>query len=509
MQGKSEVAFATLQEIASSDEGVVADLALINAHMQRREVDKALAAIDSLEKKRANDPMPWQLRGRALLLNRDLAGARKAFEQAERMAPEYFAATAALAALDVAEGKASDAQRRLDETLRRNPKNAQALMAQAEILSRTGGAKEDIVGTIQKAVEATPNDKAPRLMLVDFHLRQNDPKAALAAAQAAVVTLPESPALFDALGRAQTASGEYNQALSSFGKLQGLLPQSPLPFLRMAMAQSASGDKSAAIASLRKALGVQPDLLEAQRGIAMLALQTNQPSEALAIGQSVQKQRPKEGVGYILEGDVQVASKKWDLAVNAYRAGLKAAPGSELAIKLHTALSLGGKGGDADRFATDWLKGNPKDATVLLYLGDRAIAAGKLKDAERLYERVVGLQPANAVALNNLAWVAGKLGRADAVALAEKANEVAPNQPAFMDTLAMLLSAAEEHARALDLQRKAMAMAPNTTLFKLNLAKIQIAAGERKAAQALLDEISALGDKFSGQSEVDALKREL
>jgi FimV-like protein len=214
-------------------------------------------------------------------------------------------------------------------------------------------------------------------------------------------------------------------------------------------------------------------------------------------------------VGYILEGDVHAAAKSWDLSALAYRAGLKAAPGPELAIKLHTVLTLGGKAAEADRFAADWTKGNPQDAALQLYLGDRAIATNQLADAQRLYDRVIALQPRNAVALNNLAWVAGQLGRADAMSLAERANEAAPNQPAFMDTMAMLLSDKGESARALELQKKAVALQPNVPLFKLNLAKIHIKAGDKEAARGTLNELSALGDKFAGQPEVERLKKGL
>jgi putative PEP-CTERM system TPR-repeat lipoprotein len=507
MLGKTDTALSSLQAIAAADDGVVADLALINAHMQRREVDQALVAIDAMQKKRANDPLPLQLRGRALLLRNDLPGARQAFTQAQTINPDYFAATAALAALDMAENKSADALKRLDTALQRDPKNFQALLVQAEILGRSGGAPDEVAKKIQQAVDAAPSEKMPRLMLVEQLLRRNDPKAALSAAQSAAAALPEVPEVVDALGRAQTAAGEYNQAMSTFGKLDGLLPNSPLPSLRRSMVNMASSDKPQAMQNLRKALEVRPDLLEAQRGLASLSLDAQQPAEALAISRTVQQQRPKEGVGYILEGDVHAAAKNWDRSADAYRAGLKAAPGPELAIKLHTALTLGGKATEADRFAADWTKSNPKDTALPLYLGDRAIATNKLADAQRLYDRVIALQPRNAVALNNQAWVAGQLGRADAVALAERANEVAPNQPAFMDTLAVLLSAKGDNARALDLQKKAVALQPNVPLFKLNLAKIHLKAGEKDAARTLLTEISALGDKFAGQAEVDKLKQ--
>ena len=101
------------------------------------------------------------------------------------------------------------------------------------------------------------------------------------------------------------------------------------------------------------------------------------------------------------------------------------------------------------------------------------------------------------------------LGRADAVSWAERAVATAPNQPAFMDTLAMLLSDKGEHARALETQKKVVAAQPNAPAFKLNLAKIHLAAGDKAAARPLLDELEALGSKFGGQNEVASLKKSL
>ena len=506
MSGKTELAMESLQDIAASDKGVVADMALINAHLRKRDIDKALAAIEDLEKKRANDPMPSLLRSRALLARNDRVGARKALERALEISPTYMAATAALATLDVADGKALDAQKRFESVVQREPKNAQALMALAEIKARNGAPKEEVLDAIRKAIDAAPTDKLPRLMLVEYLLQQKDNPGALSNAQTAVAAIPDAPELLDALGRAQAANGENNQAMSSFNKMASLLPNSPLPHVRMATVHAVLKAPAAAEQSLRKALEIQPNLLVAQRGLAELAMQAKKPADALAVSKTIQKQRPKEAAGYLLEGDVHAAGKSWSNAVDAYSAGLKAAPGTELAIKLYTVQGLAGRTADADRTALEWIKGHPDDAGFRLFLGDRALGTNNLKEAERHYDRVIELQPKNALALNNLAWVAGKLGRADAVSLAERAVAAAPTQPAFMDTLAMLLSEKGEHAKALDLQKKVVAAQPTAPVFKLNLAKIQIAAGDKAAAKQQLDELSALGDKFSGQAEVKRLR---
>ncbi len=507
--GQTEMALQQLQNVASTDTGVVADMALINTHMRARNAGKALEAIDALDKKLPNDPMVSQLRGRALLMRDDRAGARKAFERAHEIDANYFAATAALAALDIVERKPQEAQKRLEAAVQRQPSNAQALMALAEVRGGAGGSKEEVADIIRRAVDAAPTERAPRLMLVEHYLRHNDAKTALTVAQSAAAALPDVPDLVDALGRAQTASGEYNQALTNFNKLVGLMPNSPLPYLRLAMLSTVQKDVPGTEQNLRKALEIQPDQLQAQRGLAELAVAGNRRADAVAISRTVQKQRPTEAVGYLMEGDLQLAAKNWKASEEAYRAGLKAAPGPELAVKLHTALVSGGKAAEADRVSADWLREHPNEPTMLQYLGDRAISANRLSDAVRHYESLLAVQPNNALALNNLAWAAGRLGRSDAVALAEKANQVAPNQPAFMDTLAALLSERNEHARALTLQKRVLELRPNVPLFKLNMAKIHLKAGDKNAAKPLLDELSALGDAFPAQAEVTQLKQGL
>ena len=96
--------------------------------------------------------------------------------------------------------------------------------------------------------------------------------------------------------------------------------------MRLADVQLASKNKDGAAQSLRKSLELKPDLLDAQRGLILLNLDQKKYAEAVTIAQTVQKQRPKEPTGFVLEGDVAVAQKKWDVATEVYRAGLKSVP---------------------------------------------------------------------------------------------------------------------------------------------------------------------------------------
>ncbi|MEN9396767.1 MAG: hypothetical protein RLZ81_1297 [Pseudomonadota bacterium] len=506
--GQVDSAVGELQDIAASDAGVTADMALISAHLGRKDYDKALKAIDAMEKKQPGKPLAAHLRGRTLLAKRDLTGARKSFEQALSIDPTYFAAAASLAALDLAEKKLDEAKKRFEAVLAKEPKHIPALLAIAELRARAGGSKDEVVELIGKAVAANPNDANPRLMLVDFLLRNNDSKQAMTAAQSAVAAMPDNAEVLGALGRAQQESGDLNQAISTFNKLTTMRPLSVQPLLQLAGAQMASGNRDAAASSLRKAIEIQPSSLEAQRGLIMVEVSAKRYDVALKAAREIQKQNPKSPAGLALEGDINVAQRNWDAAATAYRAALKMVASAELATKLHQVLKVSGKVQDAEKFSAAWQKDNPKDAAFMFYLGDDAMARKDFAAAERNYAAVVALQPNSALAYNNLAWVTGKLGKDGALALAEKANSLAPNQPAFMDTWAMLLSAKGDYARALELQTKVVGMQARNGEFRLNLARIHIAGGKKDLARKELDELAKMGDKFPQQAEVaDLLKK--
>lgn len=498
-------AFDELESIAESNSAPNADLALISAHMQRKDFGKALAAVAKLETKQPDKPLAAGLRGQIQLAQKDTAAARKSFEQALVLDPTYFSAAASLATLDMIDKKPADAKKRFESLLAKNPKQGQALLALAELAALQGAGKEEVAGLLTKAVDATPTDVAPRLLLIELHLRANDIKLAVAAAQSAVIAVPASPELLDALGRTQQASGDLNQAAATFAKLVEAQPLSPQALLRLATVQYANKNTTSAEKTLRKALELKPDFLEAQRSLILLDLEAKAYSQALAVARTVQKQRPNESAGFVFEGDIQASQKNWDAATAAYRAGLKVAEAPELAIKLHAVTVQGGKSAEAERLAAAWVKTHPNDARFLFYLGTAATERKDYRAAEDHFLGVIQAQPDNAAALNNLAWVSQQLRRDNAIGYAEKANQIAPNQPALMDTWAMLLSDKGQHAKAIELQTKVLLAEPANAGFKLNLAKIYLAAGDKKKARSELDELTKLGDKSPVQSEVAAL----
>ncbi|MCL2886416.1 MAG: PEP-CTERM system TPR-repeat protein PrsT [Betaproteobacteria bacterium] len=507
-QGKGG-ALDELEDIAAADKGVSADLALIASHMRARQFDKAMQAIAALQKKQPDNPATYNLLAQAQLAKKDVTGARHSFEQALILNPTYFPATASLAALDMAENKPDDAKKRFDAVLAADPRHVLALLAQAELRARDGASQDEVAKLIAKAISANPQDSAPRVILIRHHLKAKDNKKALATAQEAVAAIPDNPELLDALGRCQQLAGDSNQAIITYGKMASLQPASPLADMRLADLHMAAKNRPEAAKHLKKALEIKPDLVEAQRVQIFMALGEKQSGEALAIARQIQQQRPGEAIGFKFEGDIQATLKAWPEAAAAYRRGLKLQPSTELAINLHSVLNAAGDKAEAERWAAAWNKEHPKDAGMLMYQGDLAVTGRQYEQASKLYQTVLDLQPDNPLALNNLAWVAGQLKSPKALEYAEKANRLAPNQPPFMDTLAMLLADQGEDAKAIELLRKALELAPQSAPIQFNLAKVLVKNGQKEAARKELEALAKLGDKFPLQTEVARMQKEL
>ncbi len=502
--GNVAPAMAELESLAAADKSPRADLALIAGRLRQNDSAGALKAVDALQKKMPASPLPDHLRGRILLMKRDTAGAAAAFTAALAKDASYFPSNASLAAIDLAAGKPDLAKARFDALLKADPKNHRALLALAELNIRTGAPAAEVTRLVTEAVKASPGEPGPRLLLVQNLLSNADPKAALVAAQDASAALPNNLDVMDALGRAQLAAGNSQQAVSTFKKLAGLQPRKPLTELRLADAYMANKDSDNAAHSLRRALELDPKLNAARRGLVLLALQDKKPEQALALAREAQKDA-KSGDGFVLEGDVEASRGNWPAAAAALRTALQRSKSSETAVRLHQALLAGKQRAEAERLAADWQRDNPRDATFRFHLGDTALAQNDFAGAETHYRAVVDLQPGNALALNNIAWLMVRQSKPGAVAMAEKANTIVPDRAPLLDTLATALAAENQLPRAIETQKKAVQTSPNDPGLRLNLARLYVKAADKPAARTELQTLAKLGDKFGGQAEVAEL----
>lgn len=508
-RGDASEGFLELESIAGTDTGTAADMALISANINRRDYPAALKAIDQLEKKEPGKPLAPHLRAGVLVLRGDLAGARVSFGKALAADAKFLPSIEGLAELDLRELKPEQARARYETFLKTDPNNARVISALAMLDERAGKSKQDVAATLAKAVAINPSDPALRRQLINYHQQKGDYKLAVAAAQDAVAALPNDPDMLALLAGAQLASREINQAITSYSKLVAARSKSPEPLIALAEAHLAAKSYDDAADAVKRALALAPDSLPANVMAARVDAQSGRHDQALGRARALQGQPATVAQGWALEGDIEVSRRNWTAAAAAFRTALQKQDSVLIAQRVYTALRNAGDRAKAEAFAAERLQKDPQDPEFPFFLATWAIGEKNYAVALTQLERVVRTAPDNVPALNNLAWVQATLKRPGAVANAERVNQILPNQPVFMDTLAFALAAEGQIARAVELQKKAVAMAPEAHGMRLQMARLYLQAGDKAAARAELDTLAKLGDQFAQQSELRELQGKL
>ena len=481
----------------------LADNLLVTSLLQRKEYDKALAAIGTMEKKIQNSPVTFNLRGDAYLGKQDWGNARKNFEEALAIDPAFFPAAANLARLDLRDNKPDAARKRFEAVLEKDKNNVQAMMALAEVAA-VQKQKQEYVRWLEKATKAQPNAILPRAKLADYYLAKKDKTKALNIAHEAVNANPNSPDALDLLGATQLATGDNESALVTYAKLVEKAPNAPAAYLRLAMAQMVAKKLIEARASLQKAIELQPNFSQAQDALIRLDQVENKPDDALRIAHQIQMQRPESPLGFEREADIHLSQKHAGLAIKAYEQALLRGSGSNSLVHLSEAMILAGDSKAAEQRVSTWLKQYPNDNIVRAYAAELYMSEGKDHEAIALYEEWQHAEPNNLLVLVNLAALYLQVKNERALPTAEKALKLAPEQPVVLDTLGWILVEQGQNTRGLDMLRKALSIAPNSANVRYHYAVALAQNGNKAEAKKELQKAMSSGQKFQ---EIEAARK--
>ncbi len=504
-EGREVEGIADLRAISAADAGSTADLTLISTYISKRNFDDALAAIAALEKKHPEDPEPLVLRAHVQNMLGHQEAARSAFEKALAMSPRYFAASRGLADLDVQAKRPQDAVARFEKMIAADPQNTSARLAVVGLKAQMGASRAEIVEALKAAIRAAPSDAGPRLALIKVLTEAREAKQAMAAAQEAAAAIPNRSDILIALAESYFAVRDFNQAASTYRSVAALKPNSPYPYLRMAEAHAANGDPQAAVVSLKKALAIKPDYFDAQAALLSLEMGANRLDDARSLLKQVQSQHPDQANTLALTGDFEAATKNWPAAARSYRQAFDLQPSTPLAMKLYRVLDTLNLEAEKTKLSDQWLRKYPADVTFMAYVGDVALRRADEKAALDWYGKVVKVQPENYVVLNNMAWLLAKAKKPDALTYALKANQLKPDSPELMDTLAGIYADNGNLPKAIEIELKSLEIDPAFHSNRLNVAKMLLKAGEKEAARGHLRKLLALGPSFGQQAEVERL----
>ncbi len=504
-EGRAEQGMSELKSIAGSSHGIDAEIAMVMAHARNNRLDDALAVLDDVERKQPGGPVAPYLRGRIEQTRGHRDKARELYEQAVARQSSYSPAVIALAVFDLDDAKPASAVARYEKLVVAAPKDVGARLGLIAARARAGAKPEEVRAQLEEAVKLFPDSESARVTLVGTLLDQRDSQAALKAARDGLARFSDSVGLIEGQGLAELSLGNYNQAAQSFSKAATLKPNAVEPLMYLVDVEMARKDLPATIAQLRKVIALKPDYMPAQVRLVSLLARLSKTEEAMSVAKGVQKQFPSDPTGWSLEGDLLTIKGDRVGATAALKAAFSKRPSDEAIVKLYKAMKAAGQAAEADKLANDWLDKHPDSPMFNVYLGESAVGQGDYERAEKHFRKAVATQPANALVLNNLAWVMYRTGKPGALEMGEKALALAPDVDAVLDTVAEIQAASGRLDKALALQKRALERNPNMPILRLHLAQYLIKNGQKPEARAELERLAALGNNFEAQDAVQKL----
>ncbi len=503
--GETKNAITTLNTVlARGGENRQAQVLLITAQIKDRQYDQAIDVVLSMLRKKPNDPAVLSLAGNVFAISNDRAEAHKYFNRALKVKPGYIPATMLLARLEELEGHADKARQLYKNLAQMHKKDINSLMALAR-LAELQKRPADMVKWLQQASQRSVQDIRSRKVLIEYYLREKQLRKAGQVLKEAMNIAPGNNSLLDLQARLQIAQGQYNAALLSLNKLVTKVPDSAYARTLLAEVYLKLGKSNDARHQLKIVLEKQPYYVAALILRANLALKSGQFNKVLADAIRIQKVRPGLYQGYELAGDVAMNKKDYAAANISYNQAWKRKPSAELAIKMSINSTRSGKYTDAKKPLLIWLNNHPENTHVLQFLGTAYQSLKQDSKAIKTFERLLAIQPNNAVALNNLAWFYLVANNPKALKLATRAYKASPKNSGVQDTYGWALLQHGQIDKGLKMMKQVIKVLPDVPEVQYHYAVALMKSGEKQKARKILTKLLKDNKFFVGHEEARAL----
>ena len=362
-------------------------------------------------------------------------------------------------------GNLKAAQEAFEAAMAINPRSTGAFLGLAEVAGRRGD-DAAVEAWLRKGLVAVPGDVDLLHTLGVWYLKKNRRADAEKVLLEATRQAPRSAPVLATLGDLYLANpGTLKKAEENFRKAVAADPGCVSCQVGLSRALAGQGDKAGAKAVLEKAAKSAPTDPRPLHGLARLAASQGQFDEAIRYHQLTVGVAPDYLPAYLEQGDLYLAKADVDKAIAAYRAGVKSA----------------------------------KDPVPALFrLGVAYQAAGRFDEAERAYLDAVERDPLVFGAYNNLAFMSAerKVKLDQALAWAQKANELAPRSGSVRDTLGWVYRARGDLAKSAKTLEEAARLEANDPVIQYHLGIVYSELGRKADAVASLKHALDLSPDF-------------
>ena len=478
---------------------------LIGALLENRKFDDALEVVKQIEKRMPSSHIPHVFRAAVKAEIPDVEGAKSELEKAHKIQPGNALIGHSLAAIAIQQKQFDAARRYYKEVSDKNdaPFETQLAIYDLEVVAnRTDVARkliEELSAKYQKAAR-------PATIMATVYAANGELDKALQVSAQAAEANPSDVNLITARGGAFYLKGDLANALVHFQRIVKLRPDLPEGHFKVALVNNDKSDFTALRNNLNQVLKLDPKHIRAKIMLASLNIRDKKWEDAIKLTSSARQDNPAIAEAYVLESTALMLLKREPEAFDVLERALKAAPYSDMpAIEIARLRFRAGQTEAGFNAINTWLAAHPNSIRGNAFLAENLMAQKKLPEAAQIYEKILKLEPENAIALNNLANALASGEPSRALGFAERAFKKAPDDASVTDTLGWLLLKNGQPKRALELIEKALKAAPSAPDLQYHFAAALAQNGDKARARKELENILSKPDNFPEKQEAKAL----
>jgi tetratricopeptide (TPR) repeat protein len=416
--------------------------------LDRGDISKALAELQAVVTRAPDNMVAHYNLGRAFVARGEWAQAKTQFQKAIEIKPDYILARITLAQMEIGRGEYEAALKGAQEIIEKYDRNN----LNAHLLEAAALAGEK---------------------------KYSDSKALLANM---VKAAPGSPEVHFQMGMVALEEHRYQDASEAFKKSYELNPANSRGLMGMVETDMAQNKMDAALQLLIAESKKSPNRMDIKLGLGNVAVRAGRYEEAVGyynqVLDSMDKNASSRGEIYLRIGETYRLKGDDNNAIVALQKARVSLPDSEVVLNA-LALTLD--------------------------------HAGRRNEARTVYEAIIRMDPNNAVALNNLAYLMVETGLDNDVALAyaQRAKQLLPNMSEVSDTLGWIYLKKAQYDFAVNAFQELVAKAPGHSTYHFHLAMAFKMKGDKGKAITQLHEALKFNPPAEERQKIDEMMNQL
>lgn len=356
---------------------------------------------------------------------------------------------------------------------------------------------------LSEAIRLSPLVEPAVLLFADLKIKKGAAAAAVDPLLRLIQQNPKVPQAHYLLALAYLGQQQSDKALAVYRHMADLFPQDAQPHFLIGSVRLIQGQRAEARQAFQNALSISSGYLPAVEMLVDLDIGEKQYSSGMDLVQKQIAQHSDRASLWALRAKLYFAQQDLTKAegdlLKAIELDSNLTPAYLLLAQLYVASNREQEAIKRLNVATE----KSKSSSTLLLLASIYERTKDYSSARDTYERLVSVEPNNAIALNNLAVIYSEhFQQLDkALDLARKARDLAPNEPHLTDTLGWIMFKKGDYSNALRTLHESANKLPNEAEVQFHAGMAHYMTGDEVSARLALQKAIDTKAEFSGRDE--------